>query len=97
MHTCVIFLEIEVDEVVASRRVVFFKVSLFTLWVKIPLIVTILSVRNVKKQTITKYSYKLHLATAKFGVYVYLPDMQGTGAADVYIVQGSGNKADSVK
>jgi hypothetical protein len=27
----------------------------------------------------------------------YLPDMRGTGAADVYIVQHSGNKADSVE
>jgi len=41
--------------------------------------------------------YNLNLATGKFGVYAYLPDMRGTGAADVYIVQGSGNKADSVE
>jgi hypothetical protein len=27
----------------------------------------------------------------------YLPDMRGTGAADVYIVQLSGNRADSVE
>jgi len=26
-----------------------------------------------------------------------LPHMRGTGVADVYIVQGCGNKADSVK
>jgi len=42
-------------------------------------------------------NYNLSLATGKFGVYAYLLDMRGTGAADVYIVHGSGNKADSVK